>query len=249
MGELLLVVIIIFAIISLFPKHYKPWNKGAMGEGVVRGILGRLPPDSFMTINDVTLRGRNGSSQIDHIVICPFGIIVIETKFYKGWIFGSEEGEDWTQVLYRNKFKFYNPILQNRGHIKALKYHLSKYSNIPFYSIIVMAGSCEFKTFDRVKTPVVYPRNLYKAIIDLSGQHILTAENISNIGYTINGISHNDEQSKEEHIRNAWHKKEVAINAVINDTCPRCGGVLVERRGKYGRFLGCGNYPRCKFTK
>jgi DNA topoisomerase I len=31
--------------------------------------------------------------------------------------------------------------------------------------------------------------------------------------------------------------------------CPRCGGNLVEREGKFGKFLGCRNYPKCKFTK
>jgi restriction system protein len=31
-------------------------------------------------------------------------------------------------------------------------------------------------------------------------------------------------------------------------TCPRCGGMLVERAGKYGPFLGCSNYPRCRQT-
>ena len=30
--------------------------------------------------------------------------------------------------------------------------------------------------------------------------------------------------------------------------CPKCGGRLVERRGKYGSFYGCSNYPKCKFT-
>ncbi|HIP83883.1 MAG TPA: DNA topoisomerase I [Methanothermococcus okinawensis] len=30
--------------------------------------------------------------------------------------------------------------------------------------------------------------------------------------------------------------------------CPRCGGRLVARRGKYGEFFGCSNYPRCRYT-
>ena len=30
--------------------------------------------------------------------------------------------------------------------------------------------------------------------------------------------------------------------------CPKCGGVLVFRDGRYGRFLGCNNYPKCKYT-
>jgi ssDNA-binding Zn-finger/Zn-ribbon topoisomerase 1 len=31
--------------------------------------------------------------------------------------------------------------------------------------------------------------------------------------------------------------------------CPRCGGELVEKEGEYGKFLGCSNYPNCKYTK
>lgn len=33
------------------------------------------------------------------------------------------------------------------------------------------------------------------------------------------------------------------------DLCPKCGGTLVERNGKYGTFIGCSNYPKCKYTK
>lgn len=31
--------------------------------------------------------------------------------------------------------------------------------------------------------------------------------------------------------------------------CPNCGGVLKERSGRYGRFMGCSNYPKCRFTR
>jgi hypothetical protein len=31
--------------------------------------------------------------------------------------------------------------------------------------------------------------------------------------------------------------------------CPCCGGKLVARRGRYGAFLGCGNYPDCRYTR
>ena len=30
--------------------------------------------------------------------------------------------------------------------------------------------------------------------------------------------------------------------------CPNCGGRLVKREGKNGSFLGCNNYPHCRFT-
>ena len=31
--------------------------------------------------------------------------------------------------------------------------------------------------------------------------------------------------------------------------CPECGGRLVEKSGRFGRFLGCCNYPRCRYTR
>jgi len=33
------------------------------------------------------------------------------------------------------------------------------------------------------------------------------------------------------------------------DSCPYCGGLLVQRKGPYGIFLGCSNYPECKYTQ
>lgn len=31
--------------------------------------------------------------------------------------------------------------------------------------------------------------------------------------------------------------------------CPKCGGKLVKRKGKYGEFIGCSNYPKCHYKK
>lgn len=31
--------------------------------------------------------------------------------------------------------------------------------------------------------------------------------------------------------------------------CPKCGGKLVERSSDYGLFIGCSNYPKCKYTE
>lgn len=43
--------------------------------------------------------------------------------------------------------------------------------------------------------------------------------------------------------------QRVTSISVSSDQCPKCGGVLRERHGRFGAFLGCSNYPRCKFTK
>lgn len=40
-----------------------------------------------------------------------------------------------------------------------------------------------------------------------------------------------------------------ASGAASAEVCPRCGGVLVKRRGKFGEFLGCGSFPQCRYTR
>ena len=56
------------------------------------------------------------TSQIDHVVINPRGVFVIETKNYSGRIYGSENQLEWTQVLSygRVKHKLYNPPRVNQ---------------------------------------------------------------------------------------------------------------------------------------
>ena len=31
--------------------------------------------------------------------------------------------------------------------------------------------------------------------------------------------------------------------------CPECGGKLREKNGQYGSFIGCSNYPKCRYTR
>lgn len=33
------------------------------------------------------------------------------------------------------------------------------------------------------------------------------------------------------------------------EVCPRCGGELMKRKGRFGPFFGCGNYPACRYTR
>lgn len=51
--------------------------------------------------------------------------------------------------------------------------------------------------------------------------------------------------------RNTLSKWIISINPDFsnNEKCPRCNHELVVRTGKNGQFLGCSNYPNCKYTK
>lgn len=35
----------------------------------------------------------------------------------------------------------------------------------------------------------------------------------------------------------------------LDETCPECGGKLVIRNGRFGEFIACGNFPKCRYTK
>ena len=82
-----------------------------------------IPPKAIF--HDLYVKnGKYGFSQIDVAVATRVGIIVFEIKDYSGWIFGKGQQNQWTQVLtygfrYKriNKYRFYNPILQNESHI------------------------------------------------------------------------------------------------------------------------------------
>lgn len=143
--NLILLLLIAFAISSLIVKLTKPRIKGKIGEAKVAFILRRLGSRRYKVINNLLIRSKSGSSQIDHVIISPYGVFVIETKNYKGWIFGHESADDWTQTLFRKKYKFRNPILQCWGHIRTLKAALPEYLHVPYFPIIVFTGSAKLK--------------------------------------------------------------------------------------------------------
>ncbi len=51
----------------------------------------------------------------------------------------------------------------------------------------------------------------------------------------------NEEISKDKAIINSFFG--------VDKRCPNCGGNLVLRKGKFGIFLGCSNYPSCNYTE
>ena len=78
-----LLVLIIGAVLIYYGyNNGKSWNKGIKGEYIVAEYLDQLPEDYFV-FNDVKFPGSYGN--LDHVVVGPTGIYVIETKNYKGF--------------------------------------------------------------------------------------------------------------------------------------------------------------------
>ena len=111
-----------------------------------RELMTRFPPPDYHLLNNVTLRLKDGTTQIDHILVSRFGVFVIETKDFGGWIFGNENDRYWTQVFFRAKFRFQNPIRQNYRHVCAVRELLDFLDSELINSAVVFAGDAEFKT-------------------------------------------------------------------------------------------------------
>ena len=108
------------------------------------------------------------TSEIDVVFITQKGIFVIESKNYSGWIFGDEKDTYWTAMLpNREKNRFYNPIKQNRTHIKWLGQYLGE--DIPLFSIVVFSERCELKkvTVESSDIRVIKRDRLYAAVRDI----------------------------------------------------------------------------------
>ncbi|WP_230055892.1 type I DNA topoisomerase [Campylobacter suis] len=43
--------------------------------------------------------------------------------------------------------------------------------------------------------------------------------------------------------------KSLKVSVPIGEKCPECGGELVERSGKFGKFIACSNFPKCKYSR
>jgi hypothetical protein len=110
----------------------------------------------------------------------------------------------------KQKYRFYNPILQNKGHVDELKKHLDKFGAIPFYSIVVFYGNCELREIDFIpnQTFVVKSERVLEVI-----KHIL--ENNNRIQYS------NEEQIlqilKQAAIKGGIEENRVQHNRNIDD--------------------------------
>lgn len=141
-------IILAFVVIGII-KAFKPFIKGKVGEFTVAlHVKLYLKDPQYILLNDCTLPDeQSGTTQIDHVLLSPYGIFIIETKNYKGWIFGGERQKMWTQKIFKNSYKFQNPLHQNYKHQKVLEQVLADIIAPEYlHSIVVFMPDCEFKT-------------------------------------------------------------------------------------------------------
>ena len=98
-------IVLVGAISQL--KEYRGW----WGERLIRFILCFLPKD-YNVFNDVRVCSNGRRCQIDHLVISPYGIFVIETKSYLGYTSGYGFDKMWRRKVLGKSYLTHSHRLQ-----------------------------------------------------------------------------------------------------------------------------------------
>ena len=224
---------------------------GHMGEYLTEYALAHGGLPGRMRLWSNVLVPKDGAvvdeTELDVLMLHERGVFVFESKNYSGWIFGSEGQRMWTQSLNRaTKERFYNPVMQNAAHVRAL----SKRLVVPerdFVSYIVFSDRCELKKVpaDGEGYRICHRDDLLR----------LVRRDLASRDVAFNGLQYSTLEQRIDELAaastdeaQAFHAQDVQV-AQSGNVCPRCGGKLVKRSGKYGEFIGCENFPRCRYTR
>ena len=241
---LFITAIVVILAVRLVLRLIQAKVRGWIGEKAVSIIL-KFLPDEYTVFNNIYIEENGKSTQIDHVILSPYGIFVIETKNYSGWIYGSENAQYWTKNKYGTKYRFYNPLLQNYSHVKALQ-SLFGFPMLYFVPIVVFTGRATIKGH-YPNHYVIYARQLLSTI-KAYRKIVLKEEILTTIINKLSYSSFETSETASNHVNQIKDGIRERKAIIMQGICPRCGGTLVHRQGKYGAFWGCCNYPECHYT-
>ncbi len=191
-------VIIVFYVAKIVFKN--PKFKGWLGEKQLDLFtLKKLDPKKYKILSDLYIPRSDDQSttQIDHLLVSPYGVFVIETKNYGHWIFGSEKQAKWTQKIFKVSKQFQNPLRQNKAHIDALVKFLDADESY-FHNLVFFVGNSTFKK----EMPHNVKDRGFRSYIESYQNPLLTPEQVD---YIYTALSNYDK---------SLDRKQVAIDHV-----------------------------------
>ena len=138
--------------------------KGAIGERQLSSLLLFPTKHLYHTYNDLYIKTSSDTSQIDHVIVSQFGIFIVETKNYKGNIYGSSNSDNWTQNIGENKYPIPNPIQQNKAHIFTIKSILPAYAQSCFIPIIEFSSKASLYITTDDETEIIHFQEILSTI-------------------------------------------------------------------------------------
>lgn len=161
-----------------------------IGKNRVRKVLGAR---GLELLDDFILPGAYGGlTHIDHAVLTSGGILCIQTKHYRGIVFGGAEEPQWTNVDGLQRRRFLNPLIQNEGRRKALQKVVPR---VPIANLVVFTGAVQFTSPPAAN--VIHVRNLdsYIAKFEFGPCKI---DDWQAVWLTVKGAALTDDESRKD---------------------------------------------------
>lgn len=231
--------------------------KGSIGEWLA-GTFCKMFTDGLV-LHDVLIDGADGhTSQIDLILIGAKGLFVVEVKMFpEAKVYGDGRRSKWYYYKHGAKYEIYSPIRQNQKHIEYLRSLLQpEFGDLPFFSVITLLCD-DFKVSNinpsGDKTTVVCSSlpAMKKGLDLLAAAYpaVLGQETKHSIYAFIQERQYAGKEARQQHKEDVRGYKEEIEKRKEERICPYCHVPLVERKGKFGSFYGCPNYPKCRYTQ
>lgn len=230
--------------------------KGGFGEYLTK-YYSKLVLDGLV-IHDVLIDGEDGyTSQIDLVIVGLKGVYVVEVKFFEdARIYGDGKKSKWYYYRGGKKYDIYSPLKQNKKHIEHLKVFLKDFGDIPFFSILAIL--CDDVKVTNLNDDKENPDTvvitgllaLEKAVEKVAGNKPVVFNETKKqeiYNYIINN-QHQGKEARREHKEKVKDYKNNKDELKKQKICPYCKTELVLRKGKFGEFYGCSNYPKCRYT-
>lgn len=218
---------ILLVLIILFIIFYRELKKNTS----INKALKRLDKKSYIVLNDVNINSSRKEYIFDTIIISKYGIFIVKYVDYDSKIYGDDRELQWIQLKNNKKIYFDNPVRDLHSNVRVISELLGLNEK---YFIPILCFTKEATLSLDIKDKVTQVEFL-DDVIKTYKKEIIKYGLLEIKDRIING--------------NTVNASTKVVEKESIDKCPRCGNKLIVRNGKYGDFLGCSNYPDCKYTR
>lgn len=236
-----MILFIAFAKAWVEPDHVRAWGIGARGETITETELEQLP-DGYELLHDRRLPGSRAN--VDHVVIGPGGVFVVESKRMTGKL--SIRGEE---VYIRGRNTHMVDQVLHQAEVLEVVLRRGGIGDVPLRPILyVQKADTPLFVGRPLGVPIVQSgRGLRRQITGVSAE--LDADGVARVTEVLDRALR--PMQREPGPRLPVRPVEVTEEPEpVLAACPRCANEMVLRRNKQGQsFLGCSQFPKCRGTR
>lgn len=210
----IIAIAVILAAIFLIKRLFSNWKVkriGKAGEKEMLKLLKSCRKRGDYAAGNLYIPVGDSITELDGLFINKRGVFVFEAKAYRGTVYGSDSQHDWSKTMQTNKGSekntFYNPIMQNSGHVRAVKSAV-KSLNAPVYNVVAFADSADISNVhtNAAGTFVINFREI-PSLLATTGSPILSRKEVKELGKEFKAFKKVKKSVLRKHIKEVKSKE------------------------------------------